>query len=105
MLSMMEDWLNKASYMQLAKGTHLSHKKISQQMKVCVILIRRIKEDEHDYSAPNQIFRNRNCVAGSLCEVFGVDKFEYNPKSDELRKRDLDYLFDYMKKYMMGWWD
>jgi hypothetical protein len=28
-----------------------------------------------------------------------------SPKVEEQRKQDIDFLFDYMKKHIQGWWD
>ena len=103
MFKMLQDWLEHSSKMHKERGCLVRSDVTAKQMKIAAALIKRINEDE--YSSPNKVFgcRNRH-IQGDFCGL-GAEGFSYNPKEQELRKQDVEYLFDFMKKHVLTWWD
>lgn len=100
LLKMIEDWLRNSSKKHSTIGHLVRSKRTSREMLIAANLIDRI--NNRDYSEPNKVFscRNKHIKKGSL-----GGSFDYNPLEDELRKQDLDYLLDYIKKHIFTWWD
>lgn len=103
MFKMLQDWLEHSSKMHKERGGLVRSDVTSKQMKIAAALIKRINEDE--YSSPNKVFGCRNGhIQGNFCGL-GNEGFSYNTKEQELRKQDVEYLFDFMKKHVLTWWD
>lgn len=103
LLEMGEDWLKRSSDMHTKRGNLIRSDRTAKEMKIAHCLINRIREK--DYSNPNKVLpcRNKHIPRDSM--GLGLESFDYNPREDELKKQDVGYLFDFMKKHILGWWD
>ena len=103
LIQMIEDWLKHSSEMHSKHGHLVRSDRTAKEMKIAANLLHRI--NSHDYSKPNKVLpcRNKHIEADSM--RLGLEAFDYNPKENELKKQDVDYLFDFMKKHILTWWD
>ena len=83
-------WLEDSAKQHKEKGVLVRSNKTAKEMIIASNLIKRITEEEIYYK-PNKLFDNKNKFPYSYCET--------------QRKQDIDYLFDFMKKHLTGWWD
>ena len=107
---------------------HLYGKRDADQIKLCVNILKRILDDNyHDNVFKNhdkkwgkphfnweEIPNSENCSLDITRDNAKTDKekeqeskeFRILSKKVELqRMQDINYLFDYMKKHIQGWWD
>lgn len=87
LLQAIQDWIEHSSDMHKEHGCSVSSHKTVKQMRIAVALIKRVRSDEIYYEQ-NKVFgrsRHRDCEAQ--------------------RRKDINYLFDFMKKNITGWWD
>jgi len=113
---------------------HLYKERDADQIKICVNLLKRILDDEyyenvfknHDKKWGKTHFNWKKIDGeefGYKEEVCSLDITRENAKTDEekaqqtkefrilstkveeQKKQDINYLFDYMKKHIQGWWD
>lgn len=103
MLEMVEDWLKHSSKMHNKHGCLVRSDRTAKEMKIAYSLISRIREDE--YSKPNKVFPCRNRHVKENILNLGLEAFDYNPEAEDLRKQDVEYLFNFMKKHILNWWD
>ena len=103
MFKMLQDWLEHSSKMHKERGCLVRSDATAKQMKIAAALIKRINEDSYD--TPNKVFDCRNTyIKGTFCGIEN-EVFSYNPKGHELRNQDVEYLFDFIKKHVLHWWD
>lgn len=120
--------LERMEYLQRKYGYAVDSNKIADQIKLCINLLDRILKDEYS----DMVFKKHDKKWGKLQMVF--KPLEDNPNfsellkrenviteedkkqerkefakliqiEDNLKKQDIDLLFDTMKKYSQRWWD
>lgn len=104
MLDLMEIWLRNASHQHKVKGNLVRSDRTSKELLVAAELVKRIKNDEI-YDKSNPVFSSRNSYVKEAALGLGLEAFSYGRGSDKKRQADLDYLMDFMKKHLFGWWD
>jgi len=110
-------------------GHHVKHIEDADKIKRCVMILDRLIKDEYHENA----FRNHDKKWGepefeftdstdySDCYALHIKHENVNTREDkhlerkefrrlmnkpeELKKQDIDMLFDYMKKHIQTWWD
>jgi len=111
------------------RGQHLYREKDADKIKLCINLLNRLIKDEyhemvfkdHDKKWGESHFNFIPLNDGSECSQLEItydnaitDKEKnqqskefrkLSPKVEEQKKQDIDFLFDYMKKHIQGWWD
>lgn len=118
--------LKKDSSFYENNGVSVNSKKVAKQMKLCIALIDRIKNDDYCSDMLDKIDEKYGefiTVPSDKpdCFILTRNKFDENDEkqkenyrkdikkmvehSDYLRKQDKDYLFDLMKKHIFSWWD
>ncbi|MCP3683187.1 MAG: hypothetical protein GY861_10890 [bacterium] len=103
LLKMLKDWLDHSSKMHANRGNLVKSVRTSREMKIAVNLIARI--EDNNYDTPNKVFPCRNGHVNSSDFGWDIGDFYYNKAGDDLRKQDIDYLFNFMKKHILTWWD
>jgi hypothetical protein len=109
-------------------GHTVNAEKTADEMKTCVNLLDRLMKDEyhemvfkkHDEKWGEPEFNWDECEREGCCElkIFRTNIKDEKDKEQEtkefrrlceheanLRKQDIDYLFETMKKYIQSWWD
>ena len=110
-------------------GHHVNHVQDADKIKKCVLLLDRLMKDEYHenvykpheekWGEPDFIFTDAtghpNCSQlhikhpnAKTREDKHLERKEYRRlihKPEELKKQDIDMLFDYMKKHIQTWWD
>lgn len=133
LLLCISDWCSKASEMQLEKGSHLSHKKVSRSLKIAAELATRLQEAnyedtrffgkvlEQDHET-NPIegsdlialnFTTRRIINKETKEVQeGVSREQYRKEYKRqikiMRRKEketLDLFCSVFKKNLYSWWD
>lgn len=101
-MSLMEDFFR-------TKASFVGKEKEARKIKICVLLIDRLRKDGYDKMA----FKDHEKKFGEL-DFFdrGKHKKEWNRSfqkacdhEDYLRHQDLDFLFTLIKKHVLSWWD
>lgn len=104
MLDLMEIWLRNASHQHKTKGNLVRSDRTSKELLIAAELVKRIKNDEI-YDNPCEVFKSRNSYVKADALGLGLDAFCYGKDGAKKRQADLDYLMDFMKKRLLGWWD
>ncbi len=104
MLDLMEIWLRNASHQHKVKGHFVRSDRTAKELLIAAELVKRIKNDEI-YDKPNNVLSSRNSYVKEDALGLGLEAFSYGKDGDKKRQADLDYLMDFMKKRMFGWWD
>lgn len=127
--------LSRMEHMIRNYGCHLHNERDADQIKRCVILLDRIIEDDYsdgiykahdekwgktdwdtmfeecewdeDGDATMYQFKGKrpNVLTPEDAEQERKEYRRLMNKSEEARKRDIEYLFKYMNKHIQGWWD
>ena len=90
LLQAIQDWLDNSSKQHKENGVLVRSNRTAKEMLIASNLIKRIN-DSDIYYKPNMVFNTKN-------------KFLYI-SSEKQEKQDINYLFDFMKKHIQGWWD
>ena len=87
-------------------GIHLYVQKDIDKMEFCIKLLNRICDDGYLKNA--LFFYNKKYPEwGSLTEELDEPKMFHRCCEREryLKQQDIDFLFKYMSKHILGWWD
>jgi len=112
------------------KAMALYSKRQAKQMKRCINLLERLMADEYHENASIEYHKKWGRPKFDWveipddehgCSMLEITHKHVRTKEDEkqnkkefhricdherkMRKQDIDYLFDYMKKHIEGWWD
>jgi len=84
------------------RGTHQT-KKTARRIKVCENLCRRIANENHSLPEWDKLTESNKSFTG----VFGekVTALTLINREEERTERDLDYLFNCMRRHLQEWWD
>ena len=107
LLQAMEDWIDNASKQTNKHGSLVRSPQTAKEMKIAASLIKRIREDEI-YTKKNEVFNGRNNTYGSgMVKRLGVEPFTYtSPQIEKAhRKQDIKFMFDFIAKHLLTWWD
>jgi hypothetical protein len=115
-------------------GHHVYNERDARQIKIAILLIERIMKDEYhenvfrhhdkkwgethfnwkdvdgkefgykDQMSVLDITRD-NAITKEQKDQERKEFRRLSPKVEEQKKQDIDFLFDYMKKHIQGWWD
>lgn len=123
LLEAMHLWFEHAANMTDEHGCHLVHKQTAKKMRICQLLIERIKKDDYNDNVVlfpkvehtvNLDFRSGNSLEKSFNdpENYYPDKETYQKylvlnmrRSAKQKQRDLDYLCAIIKKHLFSFWD
>lgn len=107
LLESMEMWFEKASYMHKHKGVLVRSEETSRKMKICQLLLKRIREDDI-YLEPNRVFKGKNAVArgrlfGEL--ELGLEPMSWSKDAKVRREQEIKFAFEYIAKHLDSFWD
>ena len=115
-------------------GIHVNHVQDADKIKKCVLVLERIMKDEYHENVfkyhdkkwgetklnwkevdGKEFGYKKDVVALDITRENAISKDQkekerkefrrLSPKVEQQRKQDIDFLFDYMKKHIQGWWD
>ncbi|ADX88980.1 hypothetical protein TUST1-15_00140 [Vibrio phage ICP1_2005_A] len=98
-------WLNNASKRHRDDRHLVRSHRTTKQLRIVSGVLRRIIDDNYD--APNKVFISRNRKIEGYTKIFGEDGYTYLDFKwqEKHRQADIDFAFDMMKKWLLGWWD
>lgn len=106
LLLYMQTQLKHMEYKQRKDGQHLYTDKYCDQMKVCIILLERLIEDDYDIERWN-FTEDRKAFCGLRMTPkysFPTGDRRVNLLGMKQRKTDKEYLFKVVNKYLDHWW-
>ena len=107
LLQAMEDWLDNASKQSSKHGSLTRSPQTAKEMKIAASLIKRIREDEI-YTKKNEVFEGKNITHDSdVVKLLGMEPFTQTKHHlvTEHRKQDIKFMFDFIAKHLLTWWD
>ena len=107
LLQAMEDWLDNASKQTSKHGNLVRSPRTVKELKVAASLIKRIREDDI-YTKKNEVFSGKNTTYDiGIMDTLGMKPFTQTNHHivEAHRKQDIKFMFDFMAKHILTWWD
>jgi len=124
----MKKKLERMEYLQRTYGHHVDNEKTADQIKICKLILGRLIEDDYLFNATkyhDEKWGELRLITKPIPEtqVCFVEVETTKPLTEKekiqerkersaafkhgenMRKQDLDMLFNIMKKHVEGWWD